>query len=157
MRDSPSNNFKPFDCSFDKAKTVPIERSKFSQVIPEECSAEDRASGKVCNQLLLTDKKLPLPISRILHTCLVSYRLGCSDRSFVVRGLSPERQCGKWTSLMGTSSSVGGPWGIPGGSRHRRQRRRPAKHSSGPTMNTLIKLMSMISLIRAPLLIKVWG
>jgi hypothetical protein len=92
MRDSPSNNFKPFDCGFDKAKTVPIERSKFSQVIPEECSAENRASGKVCNQLLLTDKKLPLPISRILHTRLASFRLGCSDPSFVVRGLSPERR-----------------------------------------------------------------
>jgi hypothetical protein len=59
MRDSPSNNFKLFDCSFDKAKTVPIERSQFSQVIPEECSTGDRASGKVCNQLLLTDRKLP--------------------------------------------------------------------------------------------------
>jgi K(+)-stimulated pyrophosphate-energized sodium pump len=33
----------------------------------------------------------------------------------------------------------------------------PFKDTSGPTMNILIKLMSVISLILAPLLIKVWG
>jgi K(+)-stimulated pyrophosphate-energized sodium pump len=33
----------------------------------------------------------------------------------------------------------------------------PFKDTSGPTMNILIKLMSVISLILAPLMIKVWG
>jgi K(+)-stimulated pyrophosphate-energized sodium pump len=33
----------------------------------------------------------------------------------------------------------------------------PFKDTSGPTMNILIKLMSVISLILAPLMIKMWG
>jgi K(+)-stimulated pyrophosphate-energized sodium pump len=33
----------------------------------------------------------------------------------------------------------------------------PFKDTSGPTMNILIKLMSVISLVMAPLLIRYWG
>jgi len=33
----------------------------------------------------------------------------------------------------------------------------PFKDTSGPTMNIVMKLMSVISLVMAPLLIRIWG